>query len=788
MERARRTGLRTWIAAAVCLTMGACEGRVGRPDDSPANGLIAEVARTSHGIVHVKANDFRSLGYGLAYVYAQDNVCMFADTLLTVRGERSRYFGAEAMATQPVRGEYGAAIDYLHLRNDDSDFFFKGYLDIEQLKANYAAGSQEGRDMLAGYAAGYNRYLRDFAGKLPAACAGAAWVRPITVEDMYLVLAEKALHASGEVFAKEFADAGRGAGMTVTQRARSMSPQQFIAGKVDLVRSSLGSNALGIGRDLTVDGRGILMGNPHYPWTSTDRFYQAHLTVPGKYDAMGVILGGIPIITIGFNKDVAWTHTVTAAVHFTTFRLALDRSDTSGTTYLVDGKPVAMTSRPVTIDVLQADGTVVKRSRTFYFSQYGAVIVKPEAGVLWTASEAWVLGDPNRNNTRLMDQWLAIGRSGTVAELKTALDTVVGLPWVNTVAADRAGDVLYADASVVPSVPAQRFASDCLVMPALLAFDGTRSSCGWVKEPGAPEGIFSPKQAPFMLRTDYVGNSNDSYWLTNPRQLLTGYSPMYGRINVEQMLRTRIGFKQMEEFLRQHQRISMADVEDLVFANRVYAGELVVPDLVSGCTATDLVISAACGALAQWDKKANLDSKGAVLFREFWNSASQIPDKWEIPFNPADPVNTPFGVKPSALPAMYGALRSAALKLQGLGIPLDAPLGAYQDETRNGARYPLHGAIGDIDGSYNSIHMAAPLDANGYHNVVWGTSYVQVVTFDQSGPVAQGMLVYGQSVDPKSPYYADQLPLYSRKEWQNLPFSPDQVRTDPAYRVQKIFE
>ena len=37
-----------------------------------------------------------------------------------------------------------------------------------------------------------------------------------------------------------------------------------------------------IGRELSASGRGLMLGNPHYPWTSTDRFYQAHLTVPGQ--------------------------------------------------------------------------------------------------------------------------------------------------------------------------------------------------------------------------------------------------------------------------------------------------------------------------------------------------------------------------------------------------------------------------------------------------------------------------------------------------------------------------
>jgi acyl-homoserine-lactone acylase len=104
-----------------------------------------------------------------------------------------------------------------------------------------------------------------------------------------------------------------------------------------------------------------------------------------------------------------------------------------------------------------------------------------------------------------------------------------------------------------------------------------------------------------------------------------------------------------------------------------------------------------------------------------------------------------------------------------------------QGDTRNGVRTSMHGGIGDIDGSYNSIHMRTPLGATGYDDVEWGTSYVQTVTFDETGPVAQAILVYGQSVDPKSPYYADQLPLYSNKQWPVLPFNVEKIKADPHY-------
>ena len=62
--------------------------------------------------------------------------------------------------------------------NLDSDFFFKGYLDIEQLRAGLPRQAAMSRAMLLeGYVAGYNRYLRDYAGRYPAACNGAAWVQ-----------------------------------------------------------------------------------------------------------------------------------------------------------------------------------------------------------------------------------------------------------------------------------------------------------------------------------------------------------------------------------------------------------------------------------------------------------------------------------------------------------------------------------------------------------------------------------------------------------------------------------
>lgn len=784
-------------ALATLSVLQGCGQRVDSAAGVAVDGNAVTLARTTHGVAHIKAADFRGIGFGLAYAYAQDNLCMLADSLLTVRGERSRFFGGAAFATAPAHGEYGAASYYIALNNEDSDFFFKAYLDLDQLRRNYAAGSADVQALLAGYAAGYNRYLRDAGGRYPAACRDAPWVRPISQDDVMLMIAEKALHASGEVFAQEIVDAARvpGAAPALPAQAPRRIDTRFLDERLKRsTASKLGSNGLAIGKALSASGRGILLGNPHYPWTSTDRFYQAHLTIPGRYDAMGVTLGGLPVVVIGFNKDLAWTHTVTQALHFTTFQLHLDARDPSGTTYLVDGVAVKMQSRSVSVELRQPDGSLQSKSKVFWFSRHGAVMRKPEAGIDWTRSTAYVLADPNRNNTRLMAQWIAIGQSADVAGLKGALDRIAGLPWVNTIAADHNGGTLYADASVVPQMGADLFASDCLLIPGLLTFDGARAKCGWGSNEGLPEGIAAPANGPWLMRDDYVGNSNDSYWLSNPHALLTGpapygFSPLYGRTQIAQMLRTRVGFLQMEERIAERRPFRIEDVQALMFADRVYAAELILPDLLPPClAAADPLLTPACQALAAWDRHANLDSRGAVLFREFWNVASSTPDLWAVPFDPADPVRTPRGLAAAAVPAMLQALRGAAARLQALGIPLDGRLGDYQDDTRAGVRVPLHGAIGDIDGSYNSIHMRSELDARGYHDIAWGSSYLQTVTFDDAGPVAMGMLVYGQSVDPASPYYGDQLPTYASKRWPRLPFSAQEVRNDPAYRRMTLRE
>ena len=92
------------------------------------------------------------------------------------------------------------------------------------------------------------------------------------------------------------------------------------------------------------------------------------------------------------------------------------------------------------------------------------------------------------------------------------------------------------------------------------------------------------------------------------------------------------------------------------------------------------------------------------------------------------------------------------------------------------ANIPVHGGD-EIEGVLNNIgDRAQPGISKRGIRIDYGTSYVQTVTFDDRGPVAQATLTFGQSTNPASPHQTDQLKNYSAKQWPTLPFHAEDIQ------------
>lgn len=728
----------------------------------------ATITRTTYGIPHIEARDWRGLGYGVAYAYAQDNLCLLAEEYATVAGERSLHFGPEAKAT----------LGFEQVDNLSSDVFFRAMIDLSALREGAKALSPRARELLAGYVAGYNRFLRDAGSDgVPADCRGKAWVRPITTDDMLRLNEKQMLLASSLNLAAAIANA-----------APPGSPAPKVAIHMpDPKELGMGSNGWAFGGDVTADGRGMVIGNPHFPWAGPNRFWQTHLKGPEGYEVMGVGLAGTPMVTLGFNKDVAWTHTVTEARHFTLYQLALDPADP--TRYMVDGKPEAMTPLTVTVPMPEGQSPV---TRTLYSTRWGPVFVVPARGIAWSAQTAFALKDANRGNQRGFEAWLRIGDARNVGEVKAVLSETLGIPWVNTIAADRYGDALHADVTAVPNVSADK-AKTCAtpIAPLFAEFaillDGSKAACDWDEASGTPEPGLMPAgdQAATTVRS-WLTNSNDSYWISNPAMPHPQLSPILGRYGTARSLRTRSNFTETAAMLAGG-KVDHARAQALAFGNRSLAADLALPELLALCQGADGAAARGCAALASWDGRFEATSRGARLFRAFWPKAAQIRGLWAVPFDPANPVTTPrdIATEGEAGAKLLAALAETVQELDQQGIALDAPWGEEQVVMAGNTAIPIHGGPGTL-GVLNM--QESERGANGKLVPRHGTSYIQIVGFDAKGPVADAILSYSQSTDPASPHAYDQTRAYAEKRWHRLPFHKPAIRAATIGKPKRIAE
>lgn len=785
------------MCAGTAAALAACGGG-GQAGAVSGGGYKAEIRRTAHGIPHIEADDEKGIGYGVGYAYAQDNFCLLAEHFVTVRGERSRYFGEGAPPT-PGQGVLPA--------NVVSDLFYQHLNDEASVRAAWGAYSEPARAMFKGFAAGYNRYLREAgAAGLPADCKGQTWARPADDTDLVRLMRDYgAMNGLSDMapFLAQASPPGSGgkAAQTAPQASGAVSLQSLLR------KPATGSNGIALGSDATDTGRGLLLGNPHIPWTGVLRMYQLHLTIPGRMDVMGASLPGLPVVGIGFTRDFAWTHTTNTAARVTFYQLHLDPADP--TRYLVDGRSQPMQRKALRVPVLGPDGRMATREHTYYTTEFGPVMVHPQ--LPWDSQHAYTVRDSNADNHRMADQALAMSQARSLDEMKEAALRIVGNPWNNTLAADAAGRTLFMSATPTPNV-SEKLLMDCRPdhadalqdLPAHL-LRGDTARCQWGSDPAAPQaGIFAGRALPLLERRDYVQNSNDSAWLTNPQAPLTGFSPLLSVADTQQGLRTRQGLAWLQASLQPRnglptRRVSQSQVESMVLDNRVYLAELVLDDMLSLCPGGSAALQPsataellqACSALKAWDRTAGVDAGiGYGYLEDFAQSFLRgMPDVWRVAFDPSDPVNTPRGLRveqPAVAAQVRAAMEAAVRNVAASGWAPGQRWGDIQGVTRGGRRIPVPGGGEDL-GVYNMMY-SVDSTGKGPRETVFGASYLQSVGFTADGPRARALLAYSQSTNPDSAWFTDQTERFARREWVDLPFTRAQIDAQPGVSRSVIAE
>jgi len=735
------------LTLAVGLLAGACSGsdEAASPGDTtpgvtvgePGSEYVATIRRTSFGIPHIVAADYASLGFGQGYALAEDHACTLADQIVKVRGERSSFFGA---------GTDDA--------NLESDLAYRSLDLVGRAGAILPTLDPDVVDAITGYAAGYDAWLAEVGvDGVPGWCQGEDWVRPITPAELFAYLKDLTLLASSRNLITPIATAAPPAAAPATPDL-TVVPASF-GGAPD--PATMGSNGWAIGAEGTGTDYGMLVANPHFPWEGELRLWENQLTIPGRLDVYGASLIGTPGVLIGFNENVAWTHTVSAGARFTAYKLDLVPGDP--TSYRYGAETRKMTSTDISVPVRADDGTTTDVTRTMWSSHYGPMINFP--GVGWTDTLALTYRDAALGDDGFLQQFLEMDRAESLDDFQAAFSEIDGTPWVNTMAVGADGTAWYADGSATPNLSPEAQAAyvasletDALVGAAAkqraVLLDGSDPMFEWVDVPGAPGPGLTPfDQAPSLERADFVANANDPYWIANPAEPLTGASPLYGLTDKPLSARTRENFIVLEELTGGAGRVDVEGAEQAgageggsiltfdalrhaVLANRSSTATLLQEAVAERCTAQPSVrvpalvddggaevwpaqtvdLTDACAVLDGWLGTFDLESIGAALWREFL--ARFTPEEradagilWANPFDPADPIATPNGLADSAT-AEDGSdpvlvrLGQAVLTLDAAGVAIDAPLREAQFATRGEERIPIHGGR-EADGTTNQV-------------------------------------------------------------------------------------
>jgi acyl-homoserine-lactone acylase len=445
----------------------------------------------------------------------------------------------------------------------------------------------------------------------------------------------------------------------------------------------------------------------------------------------------------------------------------------------------------------------------------------------WGLDVGFAYRDANLDNTAVLEQFLAMNRATGMDDFQASYARIQGMPWVNTMAADRTGRAWYIDASATPNLsPAAQARFRVRVEDDLIAallyenrvplLDGSEPDDDWLDDPTANRpGVVGHPHLPQLERRDVVANANDSHWLTNPAEPLEGHSVFHGFERTARTLRTRQNLRVVQR-LAATGTLTVEEVLAAVWDNASLSAELLRDDVVTRCRAVgsfpvddeEIDLHAAADVLAAWDGRFDLDSVGAVLWREFMAGfpAADIRSGGSLfahPFDPADPVATPHGLAPEVegFDPTVLALAAAVVHLRQAGVALDARLGDVQWAQRGAERVPVHGG-GEADGVTNILAPVGALStaslepghpplapvgdrtartglAEGGYRCTYGTSFLMAVELTDDGPRALGLLAYGQSGDPRSEHHVDGTRAYAAKAPRPLLFADADIEADP---------
>ena len=508
-----------------------------------------------------------------------------------------------------------------------------------------------------------------------------------------------------------------------SRRARADSPG---AGE-----AALGSNAIAVAPGRSADGYTRLAVNSHQPWAGPVAWYEVHLRSEQGWDMVGGVFPGAPVVLHGHNRDLGWAHTVNRPRLIDVY--VLETNPANPNQYRFDGAWRDLEVRTVPIEVKLLGPLRWTFSRETLWSVHGPVVRRPHG--------TYAIRFAGMGEVRQVEQWYRMNRARDLAEWHRAM-RMGALPMFNCGYADREGNIEYLYNARLPLRGAGDGGAGYLA--------GDTSATLWTEYLPFDElpRVTNPPSG-------FVINSNSS-----PFQATLGpgnpdparYPPSLG---IETHLTNRArralelfgGDRSLTREAFDRYKFDTAYSPDSTTARRFH-------EIVDGRLPDDPLVREAADVLRGW----NLDTDPA-------NPAAALA---LLTLRPGDDDQPP----PLERFALLARLEDAARTLRRTHARLDVPWGEVHRLRRGKLDLP-------VGGGPDTLHAVYARPAAEGRLVGWaGDSYILQVEWDPLGRVrSRSIHQYGTAtLDERSPHYADQAPLFARRELKPVWLDEDEIR------------
>ncbi|NKI31609.1 acylase [Croceivirga thetidis] len=529
--------------------------------------------------------------------------------------------------------------------------------------------------------------------------------------------------------------------------------EEYQLDKMEAMAEPGGSNGIAISGELTESGNTLLLINPH---TSFYFRGEVHVVSEQGLNAYGAVTWGQFFVYQGFNEKTGWMHTSTYTDVMDEFMENVIRQD--GKLLYQYGEELRKVDS-LQVSLKYVDGTELKEKIFPIYRTHHGPITHQENGY-WTASA--MMWEP----VKALEQSYVRTKQSGYAGFRRMMDIRTNSS-NNSVYADAEGNIAYFHGNYIPRRDT--------IFDYTEPVDGSNPATDW-------KGLHTVEECIKLL------NPNNG-WLQNcnstPFTAAMQYSPK-PEDYPNYMSRAPENFRGVHAvgLLDGKKNFTMDGLIDLAHDPYLPAFEVLIPQLIRAYDSIPSPSSAeAISILQAWDYKTSKESTAMSLAHFYGTKCLEFAYSGEIE-RPASMLELFQNFE-----SIVGARKQVEL-FEASVTQLEETFGSPEIPWGEVNRYQR--LNGDIRQAFNDDKPSKPIGfASGrwgalaaygarYDNgtrKIYGTrgnSFVAVVEFGEKVR-AKSILAGGQSGNPDSPHFDDQIDMYANEEWKDVAFYEEDV-------------